>query len=127
MTVSKGVGNQIIISYLQKCADRARLVSLTSRPIAYPAQGNEQLRIRRQEEVGASVRSPNGKLIGNRDKFISDLLDAKDSLCRIVCDQPVPKAWTKVQSIMKILRLDEYVRVKEIGHYAMTPRLRPNF
>lgn len=41
--------------------------------------------------------------------------------------EPSPEAGTEVKSIVKILCLDEYISIEKIGHYAITPKLRPSF
>ena len=49
------------------------------------------------------------------------LVDGEDLLLIIVCDQPIPERRAEIQTVMKVFRLDKYVRIEQVSHQNTTP------
>ena len=53
--------------------------------------------------------------------FVANLLDTVDVLLIIVCDQPIPERWAEIHAVMKVVRLNKYIRNKQVTHQSATP------
>jgi hypothetical protein len=59
-------------------------------------------------------------------QLIPNALDAEHGPVRISLLDPVPERGTEVEPVVKVLRLDEDVRIEQVGHYAIACMDLPN-
>ena len=62
-----------------------------------------------------------GEVVSASDQLVADLLDAQYGAIVAPCVNPVPEGRAEVEAVVEILRLDEDVRVEQVGHQ-VTPR-----
>src|SRR6266545_3111643 len=106
--------NQIVIGDEKKGVDCRRLIGLTGGPRANRTECREQAIVRFHKKVIPAIFSPIGKRITASQKFVADSLNAEYVLCRVVLDQPIPEGGIKVDAVVKVLRLNKNVCVKQI-------------
>jgi len=74
-----------------------------------------------EEESPRQVTNPLRKIILLASEFVANTLDTEEQAISMSCAEPVPKAGTKIETVVQAFRGDEDVRVQQIWHQAVNP------
>lgn len=103
------VPHKPIVRDLKERVDGDWLVLLGGSPLTDARQGRQYEIVGGQEESGPAICGPLTEFIGTSLQFSVNLLNTKGSRRRVGLLQPGPKCGAKVESVVKVLRLDEYI------------------
>jgi hypothetical protein len=126
VSMGERMGHEVIVRDLKEGIYCSRLIVLTGNPGTDRAKGGQHGSIRPDKETGAKACSPRGELVGASLELVAYFLDTEDLTGCVVHDKPIPEGRTEVETIMQVLGLDEDIRVKELRHKPMTPKLLPS-
>ena len=96
-------------------------------PFAYLAQSCENHCIGLEEKIPSPQSCPRRQFICACNKLITNLFYAEYFFMSVLFHQPIPKSRAEVQSIMKVLRLNEHICVQKIRHLLDYPQTSTQF
>lgn len=76
-----------------------------------------------EEAVRAGV-GPFGRVV--IDEFGLDFVDAEDDAVPVCIRKLLPEPWAEIESVVQVLRLQEYVGVEDVWHQPPNASERPN-
>lgn len=114
---------QIEIGHLEECIDRRRFVVLSHGPPAHLTEVRDGPTIGCKEHVTSVFPHPVGEFVRSGGDLVGNLVDAEYLFGTIAFDQPFSECRAEIEPVMKVLRLNENIRVEQVDH-PITPNSR---